>query len=60
MNLHYSQTALNEIVEQIEFHYLMNLHYSQTILYNYILCVQFHYLMNLHYSQTAPRPNRMS
>ena len=30
MNLHYSQTALNEIVEQIEFHYLMNLHYSQT------------------------------
>ena len=31
MNLHYSQTAVEEAAENYKFHYLMNLHYSQTV-----------------------------
>ena len=52
INLHYSQTALEEVQEYRKFNYHINLHYSQTIDPIYKVITGFNYHINLHYSQT--------
>ena len=53
MDLHYSQTYIENRFGRLRFYYLMDLHYSQTNYKNYIKTRLFYYLMDLHYSQTS-------
>ena len=57
MKLHYSQTYIVGLTDEIKFYYLMKLHYSQTSYAAEASTAQFYYLMKLHYSQTPVVPS---
>ena len=52
IDLHYSQTMMQNSMETVLFYYLIDLHYSQTIILCTVKITEFYYLIDLHYSQT--------